>query len=234
MKTTMSAESIKKTIAYFHLLSFCPPDKLADFKRNTAPMLKNLAGKAGMKEKAYLAQTLPEVCQRIVAFHQATREPDPKLVEPLVEAARTADKNAKSLAAFKEQMSRVASLPGRAKPENRLHRNKGCRLCTAPCLYGYFTLVSDPQTSQLQVLFAAESGKPVSEQTPLRPVYGFAIAHLRKLIGSQQGFYEISHLANLSYCLLLLGMAKSRLALPEKQLLIFQAANQEFIRRQGS
>jgi hypothetical protein len=233
MKTTISAGSMKKTIAYFHLLSFCPPDKLADFKRNTASMLKDLAGKAGMKEKAYLAKALSEVCQRIVAFHQATREPDPKLVETLVEAARTADKNAKSLTAFKEQMSRVASLPGRAKPENRLHRNKGCRLCAAPCLYGYFTLVSDPLFSRLQELFAEESGKPANKRTPLMPVYVFTVDHLLKIYGTEEGYCEKTHVGNLAYCLLLLGMAKSRMAFPEAQTRLFQEANQEFIRRQG-
>lgn len=234
MKTTLSAESIKKTIAYFHLLSFCPADKLADFKRTTAPMLKDLAGKAGLEEKAYLAQALPEVCQRIVAFHQATREPDPELVKALVEAARTADKNPKSLAAYQEHMSRIAAMPGRAKPENRLHRSKGCRFCAVPCRYGYFTLVSDPQFSLLQKNFAEEAGKPVSKQTPLIPVYAFAVDHLLNISGTLEGYCEKTHVGNLAYCLLLLGMTKSRMAFPEAQARLFQEANQEFIRRQGS
>jgi hypothetical protein len=232
MSQTIPAESMKKTIAYFHLLSYCPPGKLADFKSSTVLMLKELAAQAGLKEKAYLAQALPEACLRIVAFHQATREPDPELVETLVGAARTADKNPETLTAFKAEMNRIAALPGRAKPENRLHRNKGCRYCTAPCRYGYFTLVSDPQFSQLQALFAAESGKPASEQTPLMPVYIFAVNHLLKITGTQEGYCEGTHLANLGYCLLLLAMAKSRLAFPEAQMRIFQDANQEFVRRQ--
>lgn len=233
MSKTIPAGSMKKMITYLYLLSYCPPDKLADFKRNTAPMLKELAVQAGIKEKAFLAQALPEACTCILAFHQATREPDKKLVDALEAAARSADKNPASLTAFKEQMAQVAALPGRAKPENRLHRNKGCTLCAAPCRYGYFTLVSDPKFAGLQALFAAESGKPASKQTPLMPVYTFAVDHLLTITDTQEGYCERTHLANLAYCLLLLGMAKSRMALPEKQLVIFQGANQEFIRRQG-
>lgn len=231
MSKAIPAESMKKAIAYYFLLSYCPPDRLADFKKSTAPMVKAMAEKAGMKEKAYLPAALPEVCHRIVAFHQATREPDPKLVEGLQKAARDAEKNRKTLAAFKEEMTRIAALPGRAKGENRLHRNKGCRYCTAPCRYGYFTLVSDPQIKELQDLFAGETKRPTEQQTPLRPAYAFAMSHLAKVTGATQGDIEFSHVVNLAYCLLLLGMAKSRMALPEKQLLIFQGANQEFIRR---
>jgi hypothetical protein len=231
MSKAIPAESMKKAIAYFYLLSYCPPDKLGDFKRNTAPMLKEMAEKAGMKEKAILAGALPEVCQRIVAFHQATREPDKKEVEALEKAARTADKNAKTLAAFQEEMKRIAMLPGRAKPENRLHRNKGCRYCAAPCLYGYFTLVSDPQIKELQDLFTGETGRPAEQQTPLRPAYAFVMGHLAKVTGAKEGNIDFTHVVNLAFCLLLLGMAKSRMALPDRQLVIFQGANQEFLRR---
>lgn len=234
MSKTIHAGSMKKMIAQLYLLSFCPPDQLANFKSSRAPILKELAAQAGLKEKAFLAQALPEACTRILAFHQATREPDKKLVDALAIAAQNADKNQEALDAFKTQMAQVASLPGRAKPENRLHRNKGCRYCAVPCRYGFFTLVSDPQFSHLQALFAAESGKPASRQTPLIPAYTFTIDHLLTITGTQAGFCERIHLANLAYCLLLLGMAKSRLALPEKQLLIFQGANQQFIHRQGS
>jgi hypothetical protein len=130
-------------------------------------------------------------------------------------------------------MSRVAALPGRAKPENRLHRNKGCRLCAAPCMYGYFTLVSDPQFSLLQKNFAEEAGKPASKQTPLMPVYAFTVDHLLSITGTEKGFCEKNHLGNLAFCLLMLSMAKSRLAFPEAQTRLFQEANQVFIQRQG-
>jgi hypothetical protein len=232
MSQTIPVESLKKTIAYFYLLSYCPPEQMTDFKRTTAAMHKALAESAGMQEAAYFSQVLPEVCRRIVAFHQDTREPDAEVVAGLAAAARTAEEDPASLRAFQAEMARVAGLPGRGKPENRLHRNKGCRYCAAACRYGYFTLVSDPQLKQLQDLFAEEASQPASRQTPLRPVYSFAIDHLLSVTGTSEGICEIAHVANLSYCLLMLGMAKSRLVLPEAQLRIFQEANQEFIRRQ--
>jgi hypothetical protein len=234
MNKTIPAESMKKGIAYFYLLSFCPPAQLADFKRSTAWMRAEIASQAGLKEEQYFSQALPEVCSRIVAFQQATREPEPGLVAALVEAARSADENPAALIAFKAQMSLVSALPGRAKPENRLHRNKGCRYCAAACQYGYFTLVSDPQFSRLQELFVLESSKPASRQTPLTPVYVFAIDHLLRLTGAQAGFCDLAHAANLAYCLLMLGMAKSRLAFPEAQSRLFQEASQEFVRRQSA
>jgi hypothetical protein len=234
MTKTIPAEILKKTIAYFYLLSYIPPESLATFADQTLPKRQELAAAAGMEPVEYFREAAPEVCRHMLAFHQATREPDPKLVEALVDVARTADKNAKSLAAFKEQMGRIAALPGRAKPENRLHRNKGCRLCAAPCLYGYFTLVSDPVFSRLQEFFTEETIKPASKRTPLMPVYAFTIDHLLKIYGSEEGYCEKTHVGNLAFCLLLLGMAKSRMAFPEAQMRLFQEANQEFIRRQGA
>lgn len=231
MTKAISTGSLKKTIAYFYLLSYCPPEKLADFKRSTASMRRALAETAGMKEAAYFTQAIPEVCRRIVAFHQATREPDPKMVETLEAAAKDADRNVRASGAFQEQMARVAALPGRTKPENRLHRNKGCSLCLAPCQYGFFTLVSDPQLPVLQEAMKAETERPVAKQSPLLPLYGFTLHHITQLVGVEGAFIESRHMANLSFCLLLLGMAKSRRALPEAHLRLLQAANREFIRR---
>jgi hypothetical protein len=227
----LSVEPLKKTIAYFYLVSYCPPDKIQEFLRSTAPMRRNIARQAGMNETTYFAQVIPEVCRRIVAFHQATREPDQAVVNALTEAVYAAGRNLGALGAFQTQMARVAAMPGRAKPENRLHRNKGCALCQAPCQYGYFTLVSDPHFDQLQELLTAEAKKPAAKQSPLFPAYAFTIQHLAQLTGEQQGFMGITHLTNLSYCLLMLGMAKSRLGIPEDQLRLIQEANQEFIRR---
>lgn len=225
---------LQKAIIYYYLLSYCQPEKIPDFKHSAAALRKDMAGKAGMNEPDFFSRVRPEVCRRIVAYHQATREPDPQIVQELEAAARGADDNAKDLLGFQEKMAQVAALPGRAKPENRLHRKKGCQYCTAACRHGYFTLVSDPQLQQLQQRFTMESGRPLAEQNPLRPVYSFAIDHLLGMTGAKEGYYEVTHVANLSYCLLMLGMAKSRMALPEAQLQIFQAANQEFIRHQAA
>ncbi len=232
MKHPIPAASMKKAIAYFYLLYYCPPGQLTDFKHSTAALHKELAAQTGLKENDYFNQALPEVCHRIVAFNQATREPDQKQVEKLIEVAKGADQDSAKLAAFKTQMALIAMLPGRAKPENRLHRNKGCHFCAAACTYGYFTLVSEPHFDLLRDLLEKEAGKPPAKQSPLVPIYAFAVDHLIKTTGGGKGFSDVAHSANLAYCLLMLSMAKSRLAAPEDQLRILQQVNQENIRRQ--
>jgi hypothetical protein len=152
-------------------------------------------------------------------------------VEELVETALSAEKNKKNLRTYKDKMNQVVTLPGRAKLENRLHRNKGCKYCVTPCRYGYFTLVSDPKLKELQELFEGEAMRPAGEQTPLRPAYAFAISHLTGVTGSERGMIAFPHVVNLAYCLMLLGMAKSRMALPERELVIFQGGSREFVRR---
>lgn len=231
MNKSIPASSIKKAISYLYLLAFCPPDKLADFKANTKAMRKDIAEQAGVKETALSEKAWPEACHYIVAFHQATREPDEEMVEGLTKAAQAAEKNEKNLRAFKDKMNEVVTQPGRAKPENRLHRSKGCKFCVTPCRYGYFTLVSDPQVQELQELFKGEMSRPAEQQTPLRPAYAFTINHLTRVTSSNQGAIAFTHVVNMAYCLLLLGMAKSRMALPEKQLIIFQGGSREFVRR---
>jgi hypothetical protein len=167
-----------------------------------------------------------------VAFHQATRELDRMTVGALEAAAKGAGQNARAAAAFQEQMAGVAALPGRAKPENRLYRARGCQYCQSVCRFGYFTLISDPHMAHLKEMLAEEAQKPAAEQSPLGLVHSFAFSHLAQLTGAQKVFIKLEDMTDLSYCLLILGMAKSRLAAPERQLRLFQEANQEFIRRQ--
>ena len=232
MTTKIPAESMKKTIAYLYLLSFYTPEGVTDVKRNTSSLLKRMAAVTGMKENEYLEKSLPEACHRIVSFHQASREPDSEMVKALLETAHKAAKDVETLRAFKTLMEKLSTLPGRSKPENRLHRNKGCRLCAAPCRFGFFTLVSDPDFSRLQELIKAESDKPADVKSPLTPMYLFTADHLTLLTGNKRGAYERSNLANLAFCLLMLAMAKSRMAFPEAQVRLFQQTNQEFIRQQ--
>ncbi len=228
---TSPAEALRKSIVYYYLLSFAPPVRIGEFKTATGEVRKQIAASAGMPETDFFTAAVPEVCRRIVAFHQDTREPDKAAVAALAKSAQGAEKDAAGLAAFQNQMERIASLPGRAKKENRLHRDKGCDLCAAPCRYGYFSLVSEPQMKRLQEMMAAESAKPASEQSPLGMMYRFTLSHILSTPSPEEAFMDIGHLANLSYCLLILGMAKSRLAMPEEQLTLFQRANQELIRR---
>ncbi len=222
---------MKGTIAYFYLLSFCPPEKLGAFIRTTASLRGRLAAGAGLESGAYFTLAAPEACRRIVAFHQATREPDADAVASLVSALAEADRSPEGLAAYQKRMVEIAALPARAGVPNRLMQDKGCRRCAAPCRFGFFVLVSDPKFGYLQELMAEESAKPVPGQSPLNPAFGFAISHFLDFTGEAQGFLRIEDLANLSYCLLIWGMARSRMALPENYLGLFQAANQEFIRR---
>jgi hypothetical protein len=227
----LAAESLKKTIAYFYLLSFCPPDRILEYQHSLAPLRKALAESVQMSEKEYFIKAIPEVCRRIVAFHEDSREPNQELISELVNAAGEAELSPHQASIFQQNMLKIAGLPPRARPEGRLHRKKGCQFCQAPCTYGYFTLVSDPPFILMDELFIAETRKPISEQTPLNPAFHFTLDHLERLTGTRIRFIDIRHLVNLSYCLLMLGTAKSRMAMPEQQLRIFQAASQEFIQR---
>lgn len=225
----IGVEALKKTIAYYYLLSYCPPELAAEFSGGTAPLRKSLADSAGMSEAAYFKAVLPEVCRRIVSYQEATREPNPQWVNALIASAAGAQKSPENLSRFQEEMTKVASLPGRSLPENRLHRKKGCAYCRLPCYYGYFTLVSEPLLSGLQAMMEAETRKSAGERSPVRPVWGFAVSHLAKLTQAGQMYIRREHLGNLAYCLLMLSMAKSRLAVPEAQLQAFQAGNQALI-----
>jgi hypothetical protein len=222
-------EALKKTIAYYYLLSYCPPEQVVEFVNAAGPLRKELAKSAGMSEKAFFNAVLPEVCRRIVSYHEATREPSPQWVNALVSSAAAVEKSPENLSLFQEEMTKVARLPQRALPENRLHRKKGCAYCRLPCHYGYFTLVSEPTFRELQTMLEEETKMPAGERSPVQPVWGFTILHLGKTMQSRQAFIHQAHLGNLSYCLLLLSMAKSRLAVPEAQLQAFQAANQAMI-----
>jgi hypothetical protein len=193
-------------------------------------MRKALADSAALSEAALFKMVTPEVCRRIVSFHQITREPGRQWVDKLLDAAYNAAKSSKKAEAFQQVMSKVSRLPQRADLEGRLHRKKGCQFCQAPCSYGYFTLISDPEFRILLQLFADEARKPALEQNPLDPCLRFTQNHLASLTGMTEEIIEKKHLVNLSYCLLLLGIARSRLAAPEKQLQLFQAAGQEFLR----
>lgn len=229
-----NVEALKRTITYFYLLSYCPAERVREWSASMAPMRRELAASASMSEPAYFKALTPEVCRRIVSFHQASREPDADWIDNLVETAREATKSPVHALAFQKQMADVAHLPQRALPDGRLHRKKGCQFCPAPCSYGYFTLVSDPQFSQLRELFAAEVRKLAGEQNPLNPCLQFARNHLQGAAGDGAPFVETRHAVNLSYCLLMLSMAKSRLPLPERQLRLFQQAAQAYIRERAS
>jgi hypothetical protein len=220
-----NVEAMKKTIAYYYLLSFCPPARISDFREKSGPLRKALADSAGMSEAAFFAAVLPEVCRRIVSFHEGTREPSKEWADALLKSAAKADQSPENASLFQAKMAQVARLPQRALPGNRLYPAKGCRFCRLPCRYGYFTLISEPVFSRLQRMLELEAGYPKEEQNPLRPVWAFAVSHLSQTLGVEKGVIQTVHLVNLAYCLLVLSMAKSRLAAPEAQLRAFQNGN---------
>jgi hypothetical protein len=230
MTQELSIQGLQATIGYLYLLSFCPPERVPEFKQAGDPLRAGLALQAGMSVPDYFAQAVPEACRRIVAFHQRTREPDRGTTATLAEAARIAHANTIAATIFANQMAQIAGLPGRAKADNRLRRNKGCQFCAAPCRYGFFALVSKPNYDLLHKLLEAETQKPKQDQDPVKAAWSFATGHLWRSLGLEQGYITADHLGNLAYCLLTLGMSKSRYVLPEEELQAFQAANQALIR----
>ncbi len=112
------------------------------------------------------ASAVPDIARRIMAFHLASREPDQDDVVALAQLLKIADHSPQEAAAFQEVMHVVAGQPGRAKWNNRLHRDKGCASCKAPCRYGFFTLVSEPDFITLKAMLDVENKKLVQERMP--------------------------------------------------------------------
>jgi len=229
MNTDISVDGLKRAISYFYLVAYAPPEEISALKKTSKPLRQALAKQARMTMTKYFAEVTPEVCHRIVAFHQHSRHPDAEMVQKLTAKAKRADSNPEKAGAYQEVMSEIAALPQRAKPDNRLHRKKGCRFCATPCQYGYFTLVSEPHFDLLQKMLEAEVQKPKEAQDVVQVAWNFAASHLVKTQVSRNYIATRAHLGNLAYCLLMLAMAKSRFALPEKQITAFQAANQRAI-----
>ena len=98
MTKNISAETLKKTIAYFYMLSFCPTSHIEEFNKASGGLRKQLAKEANMTQKKFFPEVIPQVSWRIAAFSQNSREPEKKVVDALSKTAKDAAKNAKSLA----------------------------------------------------------------------------------------------------------------------------------------
>ena len=229
MTDALHAEAVRQMICYYYLVAFCPPEHIDELKKAGKKLRSEAARTAGMKMKEFVEAVIPEVAYRIVAYQQATREPDKEIVDRLVKSMKLADTKPEKARAFQDQMVEIAGHPGRAKKDNRLHRQKGCSLCTAPCQYGFFTLVSDPVFKHLLEMFTVENQKPASERNAVNVLWTFTTTHLWEVLGVREGFVRADHLGNLSYCLLLLATAKSRFPFQEKHMTAFQALNQQVI-----
>jgi hypothetical protein len=222
--------AIKKMISYYYLVAFCPPAHISTLKKASQKMRSALAKQSGLKMADFIKAVAPEVGQRMAAFQQASRTPDEDTVKKLVKAIISADTKPEKAAEYQATMKAIAIHPGRAKMGNRLHRQKGCVYCQSPCQYGFFSLISEPDFKTLLTMLGAENKKIASERNPVNVLWTYTTTHLWNQLGVNEGFISADHLGNLSYCLLMLGTAKSRFALPEAQLTRFQEMNQNTIR----
>lgn len=234
MAKPISIAVVTRMINYYYLVSFCPPEYVGELKKASRTMREKLAREAGLKMDAFTDLVVPGLARRIVAFQQATRKPEEEVIRELAGMLKGADASPEQAAACQAVMSRVAAHPGRAKAANRLHREKGCALCAAPCRYGFFTLMSEPDFKTMGAMLDAENKKPARERNAVNVLWAFTRAHLWQVLGARAGVIRADHLGNLSYCFLMLGTAKSRFVLPEVQLKIFQALNQQAIRSLGA
>ncbi len=230
MTTQPSPSTIKTMISYYYLVAFCPPSHIKQLKKASQKTRRALAKADGLKVKEMTDLVIPEVAHRMAAFQQATREPDQETIDQLIKVLKSADTNPEKAAAYQKVMAGIAIHPGRAKLTNRLHRKKGCQFCQAPCQYGFFTLISEPDFKALLAMLGTENKKLAAERNPVNVLWTYTTTHLWKTLGAQEGFISADHLGNLSYCLLMLGTAKSRFAMPEAQLTRFQEMNQNTIR----
>lgn len=229
MKRIIPTESLQMTIAYLYLLSFCPPEYIWHFKQAGEPLRLGLANQAGLSEEAFFAKVRPEACRRIVAFHQGVKEPDIELVTALNWAARDADSSPEAADHFSHQMNRITNFLIETRPKIRLCHQPGFKINPEACRYLFFVLVSDPNYDHLQQLLEAEGQKAAEEQDPVNTVWAFAMGHLWRTLGTKQAYISAEHLGNLAYCLLTVGMHKSRYLFPEKQMQAFHQANQLLI-----
>lgn len=230
MTQDIHPNAIKGMISYYYLVAFCPPAHISALKKASQKTRSALAKLAGLKMADFVKAAAPEVAYRICAFQQATREPEMETVEKLTKALISADTNPEKAAEYQALLREVAGHRGRAKESNRLHRQKGCSLCQAPCQYGFFTLISEPDFKTLLAMLGAENKKIAAERNPVNVLWSYTTTHLWKTLGANQGYISADHLGNLAYCLLMLGTAKSRYPMAEAQLTRFQEMNQNTIR----
>ncbi|MBN1265838.1 MAG: hypothetical protein JXA25_10115 [Anaerolineales bacterium] len=223
-------QGLQQTASYLHLLSFCPPEHIYNFKQAGGPLRQALAQRAGLKTPAYFAETVPEACQKIIEFYLAKQTPNERFAGTLTHSARLAHQSPRAAWVFSTLMALLAGSPGRSSEQNRLRKSRGCQYCAAPCRYGHFVLISHPDYSLLHQMLEENAAKPEKEQDPLQTTWRFALAHLWRSLGITQAYISSAHLGNLAYCLLVLGMANARFPFPSEELKQFQAANQLLIR----
>ena len=209
---------IKTALLYYLLLSYVKPESI-----NQLPLLREQLG-------IHVDQILQDVCQRIVSFQQARRYPDEQLLEELKTRARKADSSVQAARDFQQMMDTLASLPERSKPKNRLHSKRGCQICAAPCRYGYFSLLIEPDLARLEELLKKEAEKPAGWRNAVSPVWLFTLEQIYNCLPVKHDWQiNPQHMGNLAYCLITLATSKSRFPYPAAEMSRFQNMNQKEI-----
>jgi len=228
------AEAVRKMVGYYYLLSYAPPQHFTEIEAAGRGMQARHAAKAGLDPVKFQQAAAAEAAFRITAFHGAVRTPPKELVLVLQRTLLGANGSLEARENFLKIMLAVSGHPARAKQTNRLHRRKGCDLCSMPCRYGFYSLMAEPDYPALQSMLESENQKPAGERDPVRVLWSFAAQQIWHTLENRAGVISPIHLGNLSYCLLLLGTAKSRFAMPEKEFQAYQRLNQARIQQLGA
>jgi len=190
---------------------------------------RGLARDAETSEEDYFDLAIPEACRSILAYHTPSRKVDAEVSAKLTKAAQTAVHNSEGASQFGTIMAEIANLPGRAKTNQRLVAERGCQFCEAPCRYGYFVLITEPDFNCLSRLLATGIQKNDQGNDAVRILWAFANQHLWRTMGQPQSYITAEHLGNLAYCLFSIGTSKSRRRLKIAAYQAIQKANQELI-----
>lgn len=225
MSNQLHPRIIKKMISYYYLVAFCPPEQIEALDQASLKLRTRLAKEAGVPVEELSALVAPEVARRMVAFQGATRKPEKDAVEALTQRMMQAERGPLEASQYQEVLGQIAAHPGRAKAANRLHRQKGCSHCQAPCRFGFFTLMSDPDFDTLKTMLEVENQKNPRERNVVLLLWAFTQSQIWNLLETQDGMISADDLGNLAYCLLVMGTAKSRFAKLEEHLKTFQEMN---------
>jgi hypothetical protein len=224
MNKALPAQGLEMTISYLHLMSYCPPEYIFHFRESSSRLRTALAHQAELSEDEYFARVIPAACRRIVSFHHNTREPDEAVVAKLTKRATFAGVSPLAAWKFSRQMNDLASQKKNQKLE--LCHQKGFKISDVACQYLLFALVSKPNYQLLKVMLETEAQKSINERDPVEVMWTFTLTHLRNSLGTKQAYISANHLGNLAYCLLSLGMNKSRYPFPEEPAEILSRLNQ--------
>jgi len=224
MSKALPAQGLEMTISYLHLMAYCPPEYVFHFREASSRLRTALAHQAELSEEEYFARVIPVACRRIVSFHDETREPNEAVVTELTKLATSASDSPLATWQFSLRMSMLANQSQTKK--SALCNQKGFKIPDAACRYLLFALVSKPNYPLLKAMLEAEAQKPINERDPVKAIWAFTLTHLQNSLGTKQTYITANHIGNLAYCLLSLGINKSRYPFPEETMEALHRLNQ--------